>query len=488
MAAESAVSGWSITFPESLWSRLQEHLFPGDDDEHGAVVAAGISRGPGGLRLLAREVFVAEDGVDYVPGTRGYRRLEPHFVRDRMLACRDEKLAYLAVHNHGGTGSVGFSSDDFGSHERGYPALLDIGRGVPVGALVLAKAAIAGDLWLPGGERLVLDRATVVGRRILHYGPGSERQSTPAALRFDRQARLFGDTGQAILKDLRVGIIGCGGIGMLLVEYLSRLGVGHLVVIDPDRVDPTNLPRLPGASRRDTGWFADERWPARLRAWGKRHARPKVDVARRLAREAHPDVDVEAIFGDVLEAANAARFTDVDYLFLAADTMQARLLVNAIVHQFLVPGVQLGSKVSLSASTGEVLDVHSVVRPVTPDQGCLWCNELISPQRLAEESLSERDRLAQRYVDDPAVAAPSVITLNAVAAAHAATDFLFAVTGLVKPDAAGDYLRGRPMVRDVRWDRPRRDPDCPECGRQPDSRFARGDGSALPVRVRMPRP
>jgi hypothetical protein len=487
MAAEPTVSGWSITFPESVWARLQDHLFPGDDDEHGAVVAAGVSRGPGGLRFLARDVFLAEDGVDYVPGTRGYRRLEPHFVRDKMLACRDEELAYLAVHNHGGTGSVGFSGDDFGSHERGYPALLDIGRGVPVGALVLAQGAIAGDLWLPGGERVTLDHATVVGRRITQYGPGAGRESTPAASRFDRQARLFGDAGQAILKDLRVGIIGCGGIGMLLVEYLSRLGVGHLVVIDPDRVDPTNLPRLPGARRRDTGWFADQRWPARLRAWGKRHARPKVDVARRLARDADPDVHVEAIFGDVLESANAARFTDVDYLFLAADTMQARLLFNSIVHQFLVPGVQLGSKVSLSATTGQVLDVHSVVRPVTPDEGCLWCNELISPQRLAEEALSERERAAQRYVDDPEVAAPSVITLNAIAAANAATDFLFAVTGLVEPDAAGDYLRSRPRVRDVRWDRPRRDPDCPESGLHSGSRFARGDGASLPVRVRGPR-
>jgi hypothetical protein len=168
--------------------------------------------------------------------------------------------------------------------------------------------------------------------------------------------------------------------------------------------------------------------------------------------------------------------------------MQARLLFNAITHQFLVPGAQLGSKVSLSSTTGEVLDVHSVVRPVTPDEGCLWCNELISPQRLAEESLSESDRAAQRYVDDPDVAAPSVITLNAVAAANAATDFLFVFTGLVEPGAAGDYLRSRPMRRDVRLDRPRRDPSCPECGREPGSRFAHGDGAALPVRVRRPRP
>lgn len=478
------MSEWSITFPDSVWSRLQDHVFPGDHGEHGAVVSAGVSRGQGGLRLLARDVFLAQDGVDYVPGTRGYRRLEPHFVRDRILACRDEELAYLAVHNHGGTDSVGFSLEDLDSHERGYPALLDIGRGVPVGALVLAKRAIAGDLWLPGGERQALNHATVIGRRVTRYRPKAGSASTPAAGRFDRQARLLGDAGQALLKDLRVGIIGCGGVGMLLVEYLSRLGVGHLVVVDPERVDPTNLPRLPGARRGDTGWFTHARWPAGLRAWGRGHARPKVEVAQRLAHEGDPDIEVEAIFGNVLESALAARFTDVDYLFLAADTMQARLLFNAIVHQYLVPGVQLGSKVSLNAATGQVLDVHSVVRPVTPDAGCLWCNELISPRRLAEEALTERERQAQRYVDDPEVVAPSVITLNAVAAAHAATDFLFAMTGLVEPDAAADYFRSRPRVRDARWDRPRRDDGCTESGRNARSRFARGDGVTLPVRAR----
>lgn len=36
----------------------------------------------------------------------------------------------------------------------------------------------------------------------------------------------------------------------LLMQTLSRLGVGHLLVVDPERVDPTNLPRLP-----ETTWL-----------------------------------------------------------------------------------------------------------------------------------------------------------------------------------------------------------------------------------------
>ena len=51
---------------------------------------------------------------------------------------------------------MAFSTVDLESHERGYPALLDIGRGVPVGALVYGRRSVAADVWLPDGTRRVL--------------------------------------------------------------------------------------------------------------------------------------------------------------------------------------------------------------------------------------------------------------------------------------------------------------------------------------------
>ena len=60
---------------------------------------------------------------------------------------------------------------------------------------------------------------------------------------------------------------------------------------------------------------------------------------------------------------------------------------------------------------------------------------------------------AQRYIDEPEIPAPSVITLNATAASRAADDFLMAVTGLVQPDARRDYLRFQPLKRSW-WQEP----------------------------------
>jgi len=474
---------WSVHLSPRMADDLLRHLFPGDRDEHAAVLGVSIARTGRGVRLLGRRLHLARDGVDYVPGTRGYRMLTPTFVRDRILDCERDELGYLAVHCHGGTDRVAFSTDDMNSHERGYPALLDILDGAPVGALVFARDAVAGDIWLPGDRRIVLDHARLLGssiRRLCAAPP----EAVPGDHTFDRQSRMFGDRGQATLASQKVGVIGVGGAGSLVAEYLARLGVGHLVLIDPDRIDVTNLPRVVGARTSDTRpRLTHPRWPARLRALGERLATPKVMIARRVARQANPTIRVDAIRDDVTDDAAAEQLLDCDYIFLAADSAQARLVVNAIVHQYLIPGVQIGAKIQLDGR-GNVIDVFSVVRPLHPGESCLWCNQLISPARLQDEALTSEQRRQQRYVADAAVHAPSVITVNAVAAAHAVNDYLLATVGLIDPAADRRWSRFHPTAvkatdRAV-TDEFRRDEGCRECSH--DGRLGAGSGQRLPTR------
>ena len=74
------------------------------------------------------------------------------------------------------------------------------------------------------------------------------------------------------------------------------------------------------------------------------------------------------------------------------------------------------------------MEVMSANRPVRPGTGCLWCNQLIDPNQLAKEAKTDEERKAQAYgVEEPN---PSVISLNAVSAAHAANDFLLDYLGL----------------------------------------------------------
>ena len=472
MAKKPIAGRVSLRLTSELAAALEKHLFPGDGDEHGAVIGAAVVEVTNGYRLLGRRLFLAEDGVDYIPGTFGYRMLTADFVRRCVLACADEGLAYLAVHNHFGSDTVEFSDTDIASHKRGYPALLDILDGPPVGGLVFARKSVAGDIWMSAEQQRELSYTAIVGRSQALWYPSLSRPANADPL-YDRQVRLFGDRGQEILASQKVGIIGAGGAGSLINEYLARLGVGHLIVVDYDRLDETNFPRVVGARRRDLG--AGSRWVP-IPKLVRRGPAYKVAISERVAREANPNVEYEAIVGDVTEPKVVERLLDCDSIFLAADSMQARLVVNAICHQYLIPTWQVGARV-VNDPTGRIEDVFSVVRHLVPGQSCLWCNGLINRTRLAEEAASPEQRAAQQYVEG--VPAPSVITLNAVACAHAVDQFLFSTLGLQEMSFDVHWMKYRAAEPYTTVELPRRNPGCSEC----QGRLGAGMLKSLPVQA-----
>lgn len=467
---------WTLTIDQILYRDLMEHLFPGDHDEHGAVIAAGLVTTERGTRLLARELFKAEDGIDFVPGRWGYRMLTAEFVRDKIRYCRDENLTYLAIHNHGGRDHVEFSEPDNRSHERGYPALLDI-SGRPIGALVFAENAVAGDIWTSDRSRRPIKETVIVGRNIVRLYPKPPPPPPKADATYDRHVRWFGDRGQAQLGKLKVGIIGGGGVGQPLVVMLSRLGVGTIVVTEPERIEPTNLPRLD--ARRLDAMMPLRRFPS-LSGLADRLSTRKVTLARRIAKRANPKIDFIGIPANVIEPVAAMSLIDCDFIFLAADSHQARMIFNAITHQFLIPGIQIGTRIDTEKTSGAVTDIRSNIRLVLPFTGCLRCNNLISSSKLQEESLGTEERERNRYVEE--VPAPSVITFNTLAAAQAANDFMLMIGELIDIRAPIDYLRIRPRERKM-------EPvlalpnqlSCRDCGAVSASRRARGDSVELPL-------
>ncbi|HIF22480.1 MAG TPA: hypothetical protein EYQ27_11370, partial [Gemmatimonadetes bacterium] len=68
---------------------------------------------------------------------------------------------------------------------------------------------------------------------------------TSSDRRFERQVRFapLGAEGQGRLESARVLLVGCGALGGILAQTLTRAGVGELVLVDRDLVEETNLPR-----------------------------------------------------------------------------------------------------------------------------------------------------------------------------------------------------------------------------------------------------
>ena len=75
----------------------------------------------------------------------------------------------------------------------------------------------------------------------------------------------------------------------------------------------------------------------------------------------------------------------------------------------------MGAKIR-PGEEGALEEAMCAVRQLRPGKGCLWCNGLIDGTQLAIEAKTDAERKAQDYgVREPD---PSVITLNAVAAAR----------------------------------------------------------------------
>jgi tRNA A37 threonylcarbamoyladenosine dehydratase len=72
---------------------------------------------------------------------------------------------------------------------------------------------------------------------------------------FARTRLLLGDEGLARLAGSKVMIFGVGGVGSFTVEALARAGVGHLVLVDFDMVDVTNINRQLPALLSTVGSF-----------------------------------------------------------------------------------------------------------------------------------------------------------------------------------------------------------------------------------------
>jgi hypothetical protein len=155
------------------------------------------------------------------------------------------------------------------------------------------------------------------------------------------------------------------------------------------------------------------------------------------------------------------------------------MVFNAVVHQYLIPGIQLGTRIETDAFSGDLDDIRSNVRLVLPDSGCLRCNGLISSARVQDEAIGDKERERNRYVDE--VPAPSVITFNTLIAAQAASDFLLTSGGLIGADVDPNYLLFRPLRRSLHPVVPaQRRTSCRDCG-DGRSRRARGQAVELPL-------
>lgn len=182
----------------------------------------------------------------------------------------------------------------------------------------------------------------------------------------DRYARHIvlkevGGAGQARLKAARVAVIGAGGIGSPVIQYLAAAGVGTLTLVDDDSVDLSNLQRQTLFGDGDVG-------------------APKVAAAQAAVARLNPGVTVHATPVRIDAANAAAILSGHDVVVDGCDNFATRLAVADACLTARIPLV--------SAAVAQFEGQLAVYRGWEPTLPCYRCLVGGDPDR-AEASCAE---------------------------------------------------------------------------------------------------
>lgn len=127
---------------------------------------------------------------------------------------------------------------------------------------------------------------------------------------YQRTARLLGEDAVLDLAKKTVMVFGVGGVGSFVVEALARTNIGHLILIDADTFEESNINRQLGATMETMGRY-------------------KVDVMKERIASLNPDcvVDVHPFFYLPEQQPDFIANSGADYIVDAIDTMTAKINV-----------------------------------------------------------------------------------------------------------------------------------------------------------------
>ena len=240
--------------------------------------------------------------------------------------------------------------------------------------------------------------------------------------RYARQIVLkeVGGAGQSRLKAATVAVIGAGGIGAPVIQYLAGAGVGRLVVIDDDRVELSNL-------QRQTIFAIDDQ------------GHDKAKVAGEAVLRLNPLVEVDARTVRVTAENATALLDGADVVVDGCDNFATRLAVADAVLSLRIPLV--------SAAVGQFEGQLAVYRGWEAGKPCYRCFVGDAPDR-------EEGSCAEQGVLGP---------VTGMLGSMAALEAIRAVAPF------GDDPAGRVLLIDTLGWRFRsiglpKDPGCPACG------------------------
>jgi molybdopterin/thiamine biosynthesis adenylyltransferase len=164
--------------------------------------------------------------------------------------------------------------------------------------------------------------------------------------RYSRQLILpqLGKEGQRKLQSAKVLLVGCGGTGCAIAEYLVRAGIGKLTLLDRDVVEKSNLHRQQLFEEADVG-------------------SPKAYLAPEVLKRINSEVEIIGLAEDFSPANAEKLVNEADIVMDGTDNLESRFIINDACVKLGKPWIYVGAVGTYG--------MRAVIRP--GEGACLRC-------------------------------------------------------------------------------------------------------------------
>jgi molybdopterin/thiamine biosynthesis adenylyltransferase len=428
-------------------SRIVGELVGRETERCAILLASRVALSDGLERLIVTRIEYPGDD-SYSDRTPLSAEMKPDYIAHIGKVAARENFSVVFVHSHPGSAPPEFSrTDDQGE--------IHLAKFLSVRAPDTKHFAVV----VSAGGWRARCLGTETPLRIISVGAqlqvlfDPDNAQGPASLKFDRQVRAMGSAGQKRLESLVVAIVGMGGTGSIAAEQLAYLGVRKFILVDPDRIELTNLNRVVGAYAGDIGRF-------------------KTDVAAGMIARIASDPVLHRIAGDVTRTRFARELRGADFIFSCTDSHGSRAVIQQIAYQYLIPCIDVGSVVS--ASDGHITGIHGRVQALAPGLPCFTCCELLDSEEVRRDMMNVEERQRDVYIQGANEPAPAVISINGTVTSIAMTMFLAMTVGVPSDGRHILYNARTPSLRVVSFTR---NSNCYICSSR--GVLARGDAQPL---------
>lgn len=373
---------WSIAMTGDLASELTTHLARSDGQEDLCLATYRPSTGRRRTTAILTEARLPGAAERSVHGNAS---VTGDYVERVALEAAANGHGVALLHSHPrARGWQSMSSQDRDA-EASFANLVRELTGHPLAGLTFAggDSSWSARVWAEGVGRDVAatacDNVRVVGDNFGISRNSTMRPPPPKQASQTRTVHSWGEQRQAALARLRILVIGCGSVGLDVVQRLAATGVQHIGVMDPDVVEEKNLDRMPGATPVD----------ALLNV-------PKVELAEhRLALTATAaHFDATPLRESVCDPDGQAAALDYDLIISCVDRPWPRAVLNTLAYTDLIPVIDGGAAVDPLPNEGGLRNATWRSHVIRPGRPCMVCNGQLEP------GLVQVDR--EGLLDDPA--------------------------------------------------------------------------------------